>query len=435
MKNDIIVAVELASSAIRGIAGKRQPNGSIEVIGLAEESSQSCIHKGVVDNIEKTTQAISAVIARLGLSVGGRITRVYVGLAGQSLRSKKNIVQRHFEEPTQITAQMVDGMRDANCSEECAGYSIHEVVQQESLVGNRLVDDAVGIQAEALEARFLNVIARTALEDNIRKCVKAAGLNIAEVMVSPLVLADSVLRSDEKRSGCAVVDMGAETTTVAIYSKNMLRHLIVLPIGGSNVTQDITTKKIEWDEAEALKIKYSTAYRSNSDTETENVIPLKYGQSIVEEELLNLIEARNMEIVANIWHQIKPYSDMLISGQIILTGGASRTKKLAQCFQHYAKCNKQIRIFRGLPDGISVNSGVMIPDDGRYLTLMSLMLHGDQNCVGAEEVQEPEPEKAEPVKETPAPEQKEEKQEKAPKKESVMKGFWKMIKDAMSEPE
>ena len=98
-------------------------------------------------------------------------------------------------------------MLDSNYNENYAGYNIHEVVQQESLVGNRQVEDPVGMQTESIEAHFLNVVARAALEDNIRKCVKAAGLSVADILVSPLMLADAVLRPDEKRSGCAVVDM------------------------------------------------------------------------------------------------------------------------------------------------------------------------------------------------------------------------------------
>lgn len=443
MKNDVIVAVELASSSIRAIAGRRLPNGNIEVIGLTEEPAQNCIHKGAVENIEKTTQAIAAVIARLDLTVGGHIKSVYVGLGGQSLHSRKNSIKRQFPEMTQITSHMVDMMMDSNHSENYAGYTIHEVVQQESLVGNRQVEDPVGMQTENLEARFLNVVARAALEDNIRKCVKAAGLNVADILVSPLMLADAVLRPDEKRSGCAVVDMGAETTTVTIYTKNILRHLIVLPIGGANITQDITAQKIEWDEAEMLKLKHGTAYR-NDTVSDEETIELNYGQKITTDKLLNIIEARYEEIVANAWHQIKPFSDMLLSGQVVLTGGASRAKNLVPCFQFFAQCNKQVKIFKGLPDGIITSPGVIIPEDGRYLTLLGLLLHGDQNCLATKEPEkkiEPAPEPEKPtVAEMPAEPAPTEPLKPAadintPKKDPWWKNMWKKVQDGLSEPE
>lgn len=434
MKNDIIVAVELASSAIRGIAGRRLPNGTVEVVCVAEEPSQSCIHKGVVDNIEKTTQAISTVIERLNFAVGGEIKRVYVGLSGQSLHTRKNTMQKQFEETTQITSDMMDAMRDANCSMDYPGLSIHEVVQQESHVGNRHVEDPVGIMSDSLEVTFLNVLARTTLKENIERCVNAAGVSVAEILVSPLVLADSILRPDEKRSGCAIVDMGAETTTVVVYSKNLLRHLIVLPIGGANVTQDIMSKRIEWEEAESLKLRHSTAYRNNSSTK-EGTIQLKYGQSIAEEELLNLIEARYHEIVKNAWHQIKPYSNSLLSGQIILTGGVSHTNNIAQCFQLVAKCEKQIKEFKGLPEGVIVNKEVMLPEDGRYLSLLSILLHGDQNCLAPkapEPVPEPKKEPEKPVEVTPAPVEEPKKEEK-PKKKSGLKSLWDKIVEGLSE--
>ena len=434
MKNDFIVAVELGSSAIRGIAGKRLPNGSVEVVGAVEEPAQSCIHKGVVDNIEKTTQAISAVIERLNFVVGGEIKRVYVGLSGQSLHSLKNKMRKDFDETTQITSDMMDAMRDANCIKEYPGLNIHEVVQQESHVGNRHVEDPVGIMSDSLEVTFLNVLARTTLEENIQKCVKAAGLSVAEILVSPLVLADSILRPDEKRSGCALVDMGAETTTVAVYSKNLLRHLIVLPIGGLNVTQDIMSKRIEMDEAESLKIRYGTAYRNNNSSKDET-IKLKYGNTIQEEDLLNVIEARYHEIVKNAWNQIKPYSDTLLSGQIILTGGVSHTRDIAQCFQFVAKCNKQVKIYGGLPDRITVNKDVMLPEDGRYTTLLALLLHGDQNCLDPkheEPVVEQKP--VEPqVTVTPEPVKEEPIVAPKPKKKSGFKSIWDKIVEGLSE--
>lgn len=442
--NDVIVAVELGSSSIRAIAGRRLPNGNIEVIGLADEPAQNCIHKGAVENIEKTTQAIASVIARLDLVAGGHIKSVYVGLGGQSLHSRKNSVKRQFPEVTQITSHMVDMMLDSNYNGNDAGYNIHEVVQQESLVGNRQVEDPVGMQAETIEARFLNVVARAALEDNIRKCVKGAGLNVADILVSPLMLADAVLRPDEKRSGCAVVDIGAETTTITVYTKNILRHLIVLPIGGANVTQDIAAQKIEWDEAEMLKLKHGTAYR-NDTVSDEETIELNYGQKITTDKLLNIIEARYEEIVANAWHQIKPYSDLLLSGQVVLTGGASRAKNLVPCFQFFAQCNKQVKIFKGLPDGIVTSPNVIIPEDGRYLTLMGLLLHGDQNCLASKEPEKPKEEPVPVQPEEPAVanmpvepatvEPEKPAKEDISKKESWWKNVWKKVQDGLSEPE
>ena len=440
MKNDVIVAVELASSSIRAIAGRRLPNGNIEVIGLAEEPAQNCVHKGVVENIEKTTQAIASVIARLDLVAGGHIKSVYVGLGGQSLHSRKNSVKRQFPELTQITSHMVDMLLDSNYNENYAGYNIHEVVQQESLVGNRQAEDPVGMLTENLEARFLNVVARATLEDNIRKCVKGAGLSVADILVSPLMLADAVLRPDEKRSGCAVVDMGAETTTVTVYTKNILRHLIVLPIGGANVTQDIAAQKVEWDEAEMLKLKYGTAYQ-NDPVPDEETIELNYGQKITTNKLLNIIEARYEEIVANAWHQIKPFSDLLLSGQVVLTGGVSHAKNLVPCFQFFAQCNKQVKIFKGLPDGIITAPGVVIPEDGRYLTLMGLLLHGDQNCLATKEPEKPkeEPAPVSPVVDTPsepaAIRAQEHDEEKGAKKDSWWKNLWKSVQAGLSEPE
>ena len=116
---------------------------------------------------------------------------------------------------------------------------ILEVIPQEYKVGNRTYPDIVGVQVEQMEANFLNVIARNSLAENIEKCVKGAGFEIAELLITPLALGNSILSASEKRSGCALVDLGADTTTISVYSNNMLRKLVVVPLGANNATMDI----------------------------------------------------------------------------------------------------------------------------------------------------------------------------------------------------
>lgn len=436
MKEEIIVALELSSTAIRGIAGTRRPNGVLEVKALVEEPAVSCMHKGIVDNIEKTTAAITRIIDTLNFQLGAQIKSVYVGLGGQSLHTCMNSIQHKFAEKMQVSAEVMDCLMDNNRGTVYAGSEILEVVPQECCIGNRFIEDPVGVQAEQMEARYLNVIARTTLRENIEKCVKDAGLRLADLLISPVALADTVLRPDEKRSGCALVDMGAETTTVSVYSKNLLRHLVVLPIGGANVTADIAAQKIDQEEAEILKLKYGTAYRTEAPKGEE--IKLKVGgQTVQEDDIIDIIEARYEEIVGNIWHQIKPESDKLLSASIIVTGGASRVKNLSESFTLGAKCNKQLRIVKGLPDGVVLHHAVNIPDDGRYYTLLSLLLHGDQNCIKMEDEKEEEPEVhvvIEPEKEEVKVEVEESKPEVEvqPKKPNAWKRFWNTIEEALT---
>ena len=208
-----------------------------------------------------------------------------------------------------------------------------------------------------------------------------AGLEVQEVFISPLCEANALLTANEKRSGCALVDMGADTTTVSVYSNNILRHLCVIPLGGSNVTSDITSLKVEAEEAEELKKKYGTAYRSDSEDRTGEKINLSFNRTEDEEKLQEIVEARYEEIIANVCHHISAYKDKMLSG-IIVTGGAARIPDLKDAFARQTGGDLNIRIVKGLPENLNVSFGVQTGDPDRLNTLYGLLLAGKENCVG-----------------------------------------------------
>lgn len=444
-EKDIIVAVELASTAIRAIAGRRETDGTVQILAVVQEESANAIHKGIVDNIDKTTQAIRSVVKQLNDKLGIYTKRIYVGLAGQSLRSKKNPVVRQFEEKTQISPQIVDEMKDSNLAIDYPESEILDVIPQEYRINNRQVADPVGMQGDSIEANFLNVVARTSLKENIEKCVHDAGFELAELLISPICLADALLPESEKASGVALADMGAETTTVCVYDRGILRHLAVIPLGGDNITADITRQNIETHEAEMLKRKYGTTYRNEPATEAVNSISLSHSRKIDELTLQEIIEARYEELFLNISHQVDGRSERLLSGYVF-TGGAARVKDLVQGFSKQAHTDKLVRVAEGMPEGIKAAPGVTIDEPDTLYTLMALLRRGDQPCVGeppAEEQSEidfdhpePQPEPIpEPEPETqPTPEPESEKP-KAPKESfgEKMGRWWQRLDDIFSE--
>ena len=441
-EKDIIIAVELASTAIRAIAGKREPDGSMQVLAFAQEESPNTIRKGIIDNIDKTTQALTRVVAKLNEKLGVKVNSVYVGLGGQSLRSVHNRVLLQFDGLELLSHKTIDKMCDTNSGVVYPNAEIKEVVPQEFTIGSRSVVDPVGMQAEMIEANFINIIARNTLEENIRKCINAAGLEVQEILISPLCQANTLLTPNEKRSGCALVDMGADTTTVSVYVNNILRHLCVIPLGGSNVTSDITSLKVEAEEAEELKKKYGTAFRPDNEVKTGQKISLSFDRTEDEEKLQEIVEARYEEIVANVWHHISPYKDKMLSG-IVLTGGAARIPDLPQAFARQTGGELNLRIAKGLPENVTISFGVQVGEPDRLYTLYALLLEGKENCVGEEskapaqdtfdfEPKEEEPEvKAE--QETQESQETQEKQEK--KGPSAFSRLWKTIGDMLSDEE
>jgi len=446
-EKDIIVAVELGSTAIRGIAGKREPDGTMRILAIAQEETNDSIRKGLVDNIDKTTQAISHVVKKIDNELNISTKRIFVGLSGQSLRTLENKVPYQLAEKTLIDNKLIDQLKEINNSVVYPQVKIHDVIPQEYKIGNRYVQDPVGMQCEQIEARFINVVAHNGMSENIERCVKNAGLELADLFISPICLADCLLSANEKRSGCALVDIGADTTTISVYYSNILRHLVVIPLGGSNVTIDISTKSIETGEAEQLKLKYGTAWHESEEEPNKNPIQISFDRTITEGELSNITEARYEEIIANIWAHIKQYNDKLLSG-MLLTGGASKAKNLVKAITEYTQTDKQIRLTKGLPPNINLAYNVHIPEESNLYTLMALLLKGDQNCVCETEETATVPpvvteqETVEPAKET-VPKQEEDvadntdkpEEEKPEEKEKPRKdgGFKKKISNVFSE--
>lgn len=158
-----------------------------------------------------------------------------------------------------------------------------------------------------------------------------------------MATADTVLTTNEKRSGCALIDFGADTTTVAIYKNNILRHACVIPLGGNNITKDICSKQIEEDDAELIKIRYASAYTEHKEGEevqdSEYTIDGKC--SIMSRTLEDIVEARVNEIITNVFNQIKlsNYSDSLMAG-IVVTGGVSNMPNIDKAITNITKFEK-----------------------------------------------------------------------------------------------
>ena len=197
----------------------------------------------------------------------------------------------------------------------------------------------MGIQCHRLEGNFLNILWRAQFYRNLKKCLENANIHVAEMYLSPMVLADNVLTDAERRAGCVLVDLGAETTTVAVYCRNILRHLAVIPLGSDNITKDIETLQVEAKVAEQLKLKYGTAYTENSEEESLK-IRIDADRTIDSNKLAEIVEARTEEIIENVWYQVPPeYNDKLLGG-IILTGGGSNLKNIEQAFRRFTHIDK-----------------------------------------------------------------------------------------------
>ncbi|WP_028912114.1 cell division protein FtsA [Prevotella sp. MA2016] len=378
---DFIVAIELGSSKVTGIAGQKNLDGSINVLAVVKENSSSFIRKGVVYNIDKTAQCLTSIIKKLENQLKTQITQVYVGVGGQSIRSVRNVVTKDLPGETIITQDMVIELMDANRNMTYQDQEILDAAVQEYKVGTQFQLDPVGIQSTHLEGHFLNILERKAFYRNLNVCFETAGINVAEMYLAPLALADSVLTEVEKRSGCALVDIGSDTTTVSVYSKNILRHLAVIPLGSNNITKDIATLQMEESDAEKMKLKYGSAYTDNNDIDNELKYSIDPERQIESRKFIEIVEGRMEEIIENVWYQIpSDYYDKLLGG-IILTGGGSNMKNIEKAFINHTHVDK-IRIAKFVTQTIQTTNEDIKARNGMMNTVLGLLAKGDINCAG-----------------------------------------------------
>ena len=378
---EFIVAIELGSSKMTGIAGQKNLDGSINVLAVVKENSSSFIRKGVVYNIDKTAQCLTSIVKKLENQLKTKITQVYVGVGGQSIRSVRNIITKDMPSETIVTQDMVIELMDANRSMTYQDQEILDAAVQEYKVGSQLQLDPVGIQTTHLEGNFLNILERKAFYKNLNKCFETADIRVAEMYLAPLALADSVLTEAEKRSGCVLVDLGADTTTVSVYSKNILRHLAVIPLGGNNITKDIATLQMEDSDAENMKLRYASAFTDNNDIDNDQKYSIDTERQIESRKFIEIVEGRLEEIIENVWFQVpSEFYDKLLGG-IILTGGGSNMKNIERAFANHTHVEK-IRIAKFVTQTILSSNEDIKSHNAMMNTVLGLLAKGDINCAG-----------------------------------------------------
>ncbi len=382
---DFIVAIELGSSKISGIAGKKK-DGTMHILAYAEEKTAGCVKRGVVYNIEKTYQSVNTIIAKLEAVLKTKITRAYVGLGGQSMRSYKCIIKRNLLTQSYITNEAIDAIRQESYEIPFNDYEVLENFPQEYVVDSSVIADPVGVMGTNIEGEFLDVIAKTNLRTNIDTVFANVGVDIAEGLISPLQLANNVLTDAEKRSGCALIDLGADTTTLVVYKNNIVRYLVTIPLGSNNINKDLSTLPIDEAETEDVKLKYGDAcqeFEASEESETQ-YYTTSDGRQIDVNTIKTVAESRMGEIIANVSSQIinSDYSGKLLAG-IVITGGGSNMKNIVKAFTKNTKIDK-VRVANKVNQTVvkTSNASNFSMDSVETTTIISLLLAGTVPCGG-----------------------------------------------------
>lgn len=335
MENQIVVALDIGTTKICAMVGRKDKHGKLEILGTGKVASIGVL-RGVVSNIEKTIKGITDAIAEAERHSGVEIAVVNVGIAGQHIKSlqHRGILTRNSLHD-EISQEDIDNLiTDMYKLALPPGDKIIHVIPQEFIVDNEQgILDPIGMSGIRLEANFHIITGQTTATKNIAKCVQKAGLEMASLALEPIASSASVLSDEELEAGVVLVDIGGGTTDIAIFHDGIIRHTAVIPLGGNVITRDIKEGcNVMGQQAEKLKIKFGSAL---TEALTENriiTIPGLRGRShkeISEVNLSRIIQARMEEILDLVYWEIRRsgFERKLIGG-IVLTGGGALMRNL-----------------------------------------------------------------------------------------------------------
>ena len=351
-KDNIAVGLDIGTTKIVAMIGKKNEYGKLEILGIGKSKSLG-VHRGVVNNITQTIQSIQQAVTDAENDSGYKINDVVVGIAGQHIRSIQ-----HSDYISRPNAEEVIGDADIDTligqvhklamlpGEEI----IHVLPQEFKIDGQAEIKEPIGMYGGRLESSFHVVVGQAASIRNLGRCIKSAGLELSGLTLEPLASADAVLSQEEKEAGVALIDIGGGTTDLAIFKDGIIRHTAVIPFGGNVITEDIKEGcSIIEKQAELLKTRFGSAWPGeNKDNEIVSIPGLR-GREPKEISLKNLskiIHARVVEIVEQVYAEIKLYGHedpkkKLIAG-IVLTGGGAQLQHIKQLVEYITGMDTRI---------------------------------------------------------------------------------------------
>ncbi|MDG1919828.1 MAG: cell division protein FtsA [Flavobacteriaceae bacterium] len=338
------VGLDIGTTKIVALVGQKNEFNKVEILGVGKSKSLG-VHRGVVNNITQTIQSIQQAVDDANTNSGLQISDVVVGIAGQHIRSiqhsdyitRENPESVIDEEDIQRLIQQVYKLVMLPGEE-----IIHVLPQEYKVDGQGEIKEPIGMHGGRLEANFHVVVGQVSSIKNIGRCIKSAGLNMANITLEPLASSEAVLSYEEKEAGVALIDIGGGTTDLAIFKDGIIRHTAVIPFGGNVISEDIKEGcSIIEKQAELLKIKFGSAWPGeNRDTEIVSIPGLqgRDPKEISLKTLSKIINARVVEIIEQVFLEIKNYGHndqkkKLIAG-IVLTGGGSQLKHLKQLVEY-----------------------------------------------------------------------------------------------------
>ena len=324
---DVVVGLDIGTAKIMAVVAEVLPGGELKLAGLGVAPSNG-LKRGVVVNIDATVQSIQQALKEAELMADCKIQRVYTGITGSHIRginSSGMVAVKDKEVTAADVARVVETAKAINISSD---QRLLLVEPQEFVIDGQDVKEPIGMSGIRLEAKVHIVTGAQSAAENIIKCVRRCGLEVEQLLLNPLASSQAVLTDDERELGVALVDIGAGTTDVAIFTGGAIRHTAVIPIAGDLITSDIAMAlRTPTKDAEDIKVESGFAKQLLADPEAQVEVPGlgdRGPRMLSKQALAGVIEPRVEEIFSLVQQVIREsgYEEVLSSG-IVLTGGSS----------------------------------------------------------------------------------------------------------------
>ncbi|NBT92014.1 MAG: cell division protein FtsA [Betaproteobacteria bacterium] len=323
---DLVVGLDIGTAKVMAVVAEVLPDGSLRLAGFGSAPSNG-LKRGVVVNIDATVHSIQQALKEAELMADCKITRVYTGITGSHIRGLNSSGMVAIKDREVSQADVTRVVETAKAIHISSDQRLLLVEPQEFIIDGQDVKEPIGMSGMRLEAKVHIVTGAQSAAENIIKCVRRCGLEVEQLMLNPLASSLSVLTEDERELGVALVDIGAGTTDIAIFTNGAIRHTAVIPIAGDLITSDIAMAlRTPTKDAEDIKVESGHAKQVLVDPEVQVEVPGlgdRGPRMLSRQALAGVIEPRIEEIFTLVNQVMRDsgYEEVLSSG-IVLTGGS-----------------------------------------------------------------------------------------------------------------
>jgi cell division protein FtsA len=332
------VGLDVGTSKVRCVIGEPSENGRMNIIGIGEAESKG-LRRGIVTGAESVAEAIRRAVSEAERVSGREALSAVVNLSGEHFRGEnKNGVVAVAGAGREITEDDVERAIDsASAMPLPPGWEIVNRLPKEFIIdGQDGITEPVGMTGARLEALVHVVTSPSAGSQNLIKAVMRAGLEVDRMMLEPLAAAESTLSDDDREYGCAIVNIGAELTSLMIFGRGAVQHTAVFPFGSMHFTKDIAVGlRVSIPEANKIKHNYGcvASFLMNGDERSEVIEIVPVGRSetrgLSKEILCDIMQPRAVELLQHVAHEALAANAQIPSG-VVLTGGGSVVRGMVE---------------------------------------------------------------------------------------------------------